>query len=80
MIQNEKNISNEKNVNNGWKKSPGNSAKHFALSLNKAAMKLILFLTQQTKNVKNTYKFLISYNIIVYNKMKIFYELIENLQ
>jgi len=40
----------DKNVKNGWKNRPGNSFKHFALSLNSAAIKLMRFRNMHERN------------------------------
>lgn len=47
VTQKAKNTSSAKNVIRGWKKSPGKSAKHLALSLNKDAIMLIFWRTKQ---------------------------------
>lgn len=52
VSQNAKNTSRAKKVNSGWKKRPGNSAKHLELSLNRAAMNFTWLLMKQMRKNK----------------------------
>lgn len=56
VIQKPKNSINDINVSSGCKNRPGNSAKHFALSLNSAAIKLIRFRNIHERNNRIIYK------------------------